>query len=180
MPARMTPLKYLVRIACVVQAVSTAFFALGASFPYDIADHVLALSSAGFVLLAAVPVMLALGYYVLRVPLALKIAHTALILAYFILLVPVEMLVHAVLLHHFGVILMPLLYFCLGAVLNFVLFIALYSWVASNSPDQAAPPAALSRRRGSTRSRRDRPASPGGGRSPPRARAGDRSPAPGR
>ena len=180
MPARMVPVKYLLRIACVVQAVSTAFFAFGGELGYDIADHVLALSSAGFVLLAGIPMMLAMGYYVLRMPLVLKIGHTTLILGYFVLLVPVELLAHVVLLHHLGVIAMPLLYFCFGALLNFVLFVGLYSWLASRLPAGATLPAPVSSWRGSPRSRRDRPASPGGDRTPLRARAGDRSPVPSR
>ena len=138
--ARMIPLKYVLRILCGVQAVSIAFFALGGEFPYGVQDHVLALSSGGFVLMGAIPVMLAMGYYVLRVPLAMKVLHTLLILGYFALLVPLQIVMHVVLLQHFGVIVMPLLYFCFGAVLNFLLFVALYAWVASTAPEDAAAP----------------------------------------
>ncbi|HUP29103.1 MAG TPA: hypothetical protein VM122_02940 [Usitatibacter sp.] len=134
MRSSLLPLRYLLRILCAVQAVSIVFFAMGNEFPYDITDHVRSLASAGFVLLAAIPVMLAMGYYVLRVPVATKLLHTALILGYFIAWVPLQILVHAVLLQHLGVLVMPLLYFCFGAVLNFLLFIALYGWVASTAP----------------------------------------------
>ena len=140
LPPRMIPLKYVLRILCGVQGVSVAFFALGGEFPYGVQDHVLALSSGGFVLMVAIPAMLAMGYYVLRVPVVMKVLHTFLILGYFTLLVPLQVVMHVVLLQHFGVIVMPLLYFCFGAVLNFVLFVALYSWVASTAPEDAAAP----------------------------------------
>jgi len=35
---------------------------------------------------------------------------------------------------------MPLLYFCFGALLNIFLFIALYAWVASTAPEAATVP----------------------------------------
>ena len=134
MPPRLLPVKYLLRLFCAVQAISVAFFALGGEFPYSVADHVLALSSAGFVLLAAIPLMLAMGYYVLRVPLMTKLLHTAMIVGYFIVWVPLQIVVHVVLLHYLGAIVMPLLFFCFGTLLDFVLFVALYSWVASTTP----------------------------------------------
>lgn len=137
LPSRWIPLGYLVRVLCAVQGAATIFFAAGGALPYDIADHLLALSAAGFVMLATAPLMLALGYYVLRVPLAIKIAHTALILGYFILWVPVQMVAHAALLQHLTLVAMPLLYFFFGALLDFLLFVALYGWVASTAPEDA-------------------------------------------
>jgi uncharacterized membrane protein len=85
----------------------------------------------GFVLLMTIPIMLAAGYYVLRIPLAIKVFHSAVILLYFIVLIPLEAVVHAVLLRHLSVLAMPLLFFGFGALLNFTLFIALYAWAAS-------------------------------------------------
>jgi hypothetical protein len=139
---RLVPLKYLVRIGCVLLAVSALVF-LFAGFPYSIADHVLALSGGGFILMATIPVMLALGYYVLRIPLAVKIFHTALIMGYFAVLIPLQIVVHMVLLQHFTALIMPILYLAFGALLNFVLFIALYSWAASTAPPVVDKPASI-------------------------------------
>ncbi len=134
MRADRLPLKYLVRVLCALHAGTLAFFFLSpAPFPYDIADHIATVTGGGFVLLMTIPVMLALGHYVLRIPLAVKLFHSALILLYFVVLVPLEAVVHTVLLQHLSVLVMPLLFFAFGALLNFVLFIALYSWAASTS-----------------------------------------------
>jgi uncharacterized membrane protein len=142
LPPRRLPLKYLLRILCAVQAAALAFFALApAPFPYDISDHILAVTGSAYVVLLSIPVMLALGYYVLRLPLARKIAHTALILLYFIVWTPVHVLLHVALVQHLSIVVMPLLYLCFGAMLDVVLFIALYAWVASTAPDRATTPA---------------------------------------
>jgi hypothetical protein len=109
------PFKYLLRVLCVLHATALLFFvASPTAFPYDVSDHLVTLTGGGFVLLMTIPVMLALGHYVLRIPLAMKVAHSALILLYFVVLI-------------------PLLFFGFGALLNFVLFIALYSWAASTT-----------------------------------------------
>jgi hypothetical protein len=136
-PARWLPLRYIARIVAVLLAVSTAVFAFG-RFPYSIADHVLALTGGGFVLVATVPVMLALGYYVLRLPLALKLFHTALVMGYFVVLIPLQVVVHLVLVQHLTLVVMPMLFLVFGALLDFLLFIALYSWIASTAPPGAA------------------------------------------
>jgi hypothetical protein len=134
---QLVPLKYVARIGCTLLAISALVFLFG-SFPYSITDHVLALTGGGFILMATIPVMLALGYYVLRIPLAVKIFHTTLVMGYFAVLVPLQVVVHMVLLQHLTVLVMPILYFVFGTLLNFVLFIALYSWIASTAPMEAS------------------------------------------
>ena len=132
------PLKYLIRVLCVVHLSALAYFALSPrEFPYEIPDHILAMTGGGYVLLMTVPLMLALGYYVLRIPLATKVFHTLLIVLYFVVLVPLECVIHAVLLRHASTLAMPLLFFGFGALLNFALFIALYAWAASTAPRDA-------------------------------------------
>jgi hypothetical protein len=140
------PITYLIRVLCAVHASSLAFFLMApVEFPYDIPDHILAMTGGGFVLLLTVPIMLALGYYVLHIPLATKVFHSLLILGYFIVLVPLEVVVHVALLKHLSVLVMPLLFFAFGTLLNFVLFIALYSWAAStpSAQDREARPTAV-------------------------------------
>jgi hypothetical protein len=138
MPDRWLPVKYFVRILCALLAVSVAVFFAG-GFPYSIGDHARVLSGGGFVLIATIPIMLALGYYVLRVPLALKIFHTALVMGYFVVLVPLQVVVHLLLLQYLTLVVMPVLFLIFGTLLDFVLFIALYSWIASTAPPVSSP-----------------------------------------
>jgi len=137
MPARWLPLRYFARILATLLAVSVGVFFAG-GFPYSIGDHARVLSGGGFVLIATIPVMLALGYYVLRLPLAVKIFHTALMMLYFVVLVPLQIVVHLLLLQHLTLVIMPVLFLVFGVLLDFVLFIALYSWIASTAPPVSA------------------------------------------
>lgn len=131
----MLPLKYPVRIVCAVQFVTLIYFWLGpSSFPYTIARHSEELMTIGYVVLLATPVMLAMGYYILNQGLLTKLFYTALILLFLAVMVPHQVLVQALIMQHLSVLFMPVLYICFGAVFDALVFVSLYSWVASNAP----------------------------------------------
>ena len=134
----MLPLKYPLRIFCVVQAVTLLYFWVSpTSFPYAIARHSEELMTIGFVVVLATPVMLAMGYYILNLGLASKLFYTALILSFFVVMVPHQVLMQALILQHLSVLFMPVLYICFGAVFDALVFVALFSWVASRAPANA-------------------------------------------
>jgi len=132
------PLKYPIRIVCVVQLMAVAyFFWAGTKFPYSIARHSEELMTIGYVIMLATPVMLAMGYYILNQNLWVKLFHTALILLFFTLLIPHQVLAQAFIMQHLSVLFMPVLYLCFGVVFDALVFVALYSWAASNAPVHA-------------------------------------------
>lgn len=132
------PLKYPVRIVCVVQLITVAYFWwVPASFPYSIARHSEELMTIGYVIMVATPVMLAMGYYILNQNIVVKLFHTALILGFFAIMVPHQVLAQAFIMQHFSVLFMPVLYICFGAVFDALVFVALYSWAASTAPANA-------------------------------------------
>lgn len=138
MSDRQVPLKYLVRLLSVVQASALLFFMFApTNFPYSMTGHLASMLNAGFYMMLAIPPLLALGWGVLRVPLHQKLLYPALILAYFALMLPHKALLHAVVVLHFSALYMPLLYLCFGAVLDLMVFVALYSWLASRAPPLA-------------------------------------------
>lgn len=132
------PLKYPLRIVCVLQSVALLYFWLSpAAFPYSIARHSEELMTIGYAVMLATPVMLAVGYYILNQGLAIKLLHTALILGFFIILIPHQVLAQAFIMQHLSVLFMPVLYICFGAVFDALIFVALYSWAVSNAPARA-------------------------------------------
>jgi hypothetical protein len=132
------PLKYPLRIVCVVQLITVIFFGwLPGNFPYSIARHSEELMTIGYVIMVSTPVMLAVGYYILNQSLWVKLFHTALILLFFGIMVPHQVLVQALIMQHMSVLFMPVLYLCFGAVFDALVFVALYSWAASNAPASA-------------------------------------------
>lgn len=138
MSDRQVPLKYLVRTLCVVQASALLFFMFTPDrFPYTMTGHLSAMLNAGFYLMLAMPLLLALGWGVLRVPLHQKLLYPVLMLAYFAVMLPHKALLHAVVVQHFSALFMPMLYLCFGAVLDLMVFVALYAWLASTAPARA-------------------------------------------
>jgi hypothetical protein len=132
------PLKYPLRIICVVQLIAVAYFSwLPGSFPYSIARHSEELMTIGYVIMVSTPVMLAVGYYILNQSLWVKLFHTALILLFFTIMIPHQVLAQAFIMQHMSVLFMPVLYLCFGAVFDALVFVALYSWAASNAPANA-------------------------------------------
>jgi len=132
------PLKYPLRIACAVILVSLAYFSGWAThFPYTIARHSVELLTIGYVVMLATPVMLAMGYYILNQSVLKKLFYTLLIWLFFAIMVPHQVLAQAFLMQHLSVLFMPVLYLCFGAVFDAMVFVALYSWAASNAPQKA-------------------------------------------
>lgn len=138
MSDRQIPLKYLVRTLCVVQGSALLFFMFAPDrFPYTMTGHLAAMLNAGYYLMLAMPLLLALGWGVLRLPLHQKLTFPALMVAYFAVMLPHKALLHAVVVQHFSALFMPLLYLCFGAVMDLMVFVALYSWLVSRAPVQA-------------------------------------------
>lgn len=132
------PLKYPLRIVCTVQLIAVAYFWwIPGNFPYSIARHSEELMTIGYVIMVATPVMLAVGYYILNQSIWIKLFHTALILLFFSVLIPHQVLAQAFVMQHLSVLFMPLLYICFGAVFDALVFVALYSWAASNAQANA-------------------------------------------
>ena len=128
------PLKYPLRIVGVVQLVTLIYFWLmPGGFPYSIARHSEELMTIGYVVMMATPVMLAVGYYILNQSLLVKLFHTALILLFFMVMIPHQVLAQAFIMQHLSVVFMPVLYICFGAVFDALVFVALYSWAVSNA-----------------------------------------------
>jgi hypothetical protein len=134
----LTPAKYVIRIVCLVQASALLFFMFVPSrFAYTIPGHMLAMLGSGYGVMLAVAALMALGYGLLHIPLQLRLAHTALVLGYFAVMVPHQVVLHALVLQHLSVLFMPLLYLCFGVVFDVMVLVALYSWLVSRVPADA-------------------------------------------
>lgn len=132
---RLHPLRVLVRALCLIQASACLFFAwTPALFPYGIEQHLTGLLWMGADLLTALPLMLMLGWGMLKLPWSLRVLGSLLVLAYFVIWVPHQVLLHAWVLAHGTVLFMPVLMLCLGPLLNGWLFVALYAWLVSLTP----------------------------------------------
>jgi hypothetical protein len=129
------PLRFPLRIACVIQALSVLVFWFAPSlFPPDAAHHGEQLLTMGRALIFATPVMLGMGYYLMPQSLWKKLGYTGLILLLLVLMVPHQVVLHALILQKISLLFMPLLYFGFGAIFDALILVALYAWAASNVP----------------------------------------------
>jgi predicted membrane protein len=116
------------------------FGLLPASFPYDFEAYTRDALISIIVFLFIIPWLLAFSYYIYEIPLAKKAVVTLLMLAYFCVFAPTQLLVHAICLHLFSALMLPLLYVVFGAILYVMLFIAFYSWAMSESESESDCP----------------------------------------
>jgi len=135
---RFHPLKVTLRALCLLQGTACTFFMLApASFPYTVTQHMHALLDMGYGLMLAVGPMLALGWGILMPSLASKILAPLGVLAYFAVMLPHKVLLHAWVLANGSALFMPVLFMCFGALLDLWIFIALYAWLVGQIPRHA-------------------------------------------
>ena len=133
-------LRAVVRGLCVVQASACLFFALApARFPYGLSQHLDTLLTLGSEFMVIVPLMLGLGWGVLRLPWQLKLLGPLAVLLYFSLWLPHQVVLHAWVLTQASVLFMPVLFLCFGLLLDCWLFISLYAWLVSLTPRTPQP-----------------------------------------
>jgi hypothetical protein len=113
-------------------AVSMVLWALWPHMaPQHLAEHTADLFTFGVALQGLVPVALGLSHFPIEGRLPLRVAAVALVLGYFVVCLPFKMLAHAWLVGHLGGAALPVLALCFGPVLDVLLFVALYAWLAT-------------------------------------------------
>lgn len=132
LPRRLLPVAYLLRIAAFFQASAQVFFLLWPGrFPYSASGYVHGMLIAGLAFITLTPLLLALTYYVLDFSLGKKLGLTLLVMGHMTLLVPLQYMAHAVILHHTSLLFLPILFFVFGLPLEVLLFVAFYAWGVS-------------------------------------------------
>jgi hypothetical protein len=135
LPDRMTPVKYFVRIVCLVQLGSMLlFFLIPERFAHTVEDHLNAVLWSGWGVMTFGVFLLCCAQGVLRVPARTVMLHALLFLGYFVLMLPHKAVLHALILQHLSVLLMPLLYFWFGVLFDVVVLNALFAWMVSETP----------------------------------------------
>lgn len=125
---RYLPLAYLIRAALCVQASALAYFAwLPARFPHTAGGYLEGIVSYGIVLISIVPALFGLAYFIFDFSLARKALLTVITMIHLCLFVPLQALLHAVILHT-SILFMPVLYIVFGLPLDILIVIAFYSW----------------------------------------------------
>lgn len=128
-PGTLLPASYMLRAAAFLQLTTVGYFAWWPhEFPYQVPDYVAGSMALNFQLLFIIPLVLALIYYIFDFLVWKKVWLTLLTLAYFIIVTPFQYMLHAWIMYHTSVILMPMLYLMFGLLLDIMMFVAFYAW----------------------------------------------------
>lgn len=128
LPSRYTPLVYLLRFALAIQVSALVYFALiPARFPHGATDFITSTMAGGSVLILLVPTIFGLIYYVFDFGIVRKTCLTVLAMSHLTVLIPLQALLQAYLLHH-SVLFMPLLFLLFGMPLEILVIVSFYSW----------------------------------------------------
>jgi hypothetical protein len=141
-PKKFLPLTYLLRAALLVQMSASLYFLISPhSFPYDVGDYISGALTLGIYLCMIIPAALALIYYIFDFAVWKKVIVTAVMLAYFIVLIPFQYMLHALIISSCGLLFMPVLYLFFGLLLETLMFISWYAWAMSRRgmSEQTAP-----------------------------------------
>ncbi|MDE3059909.1 MAG: hypothetical protein KGJ06_02740 [Pseudomonadota bacterium] len=126
---RFMPLAFLLRFILVIQASASLYFFISPhSFPYSLGTYITQCLTLGVYLLLLTPLILAMIYYIFDVAFWCKPALTALILVYFIIALPFQYMLHAMIISYGSLLFMPMLYIMCSFLLNTFIFICFYSW----------------------------------------------------
>ncbi|MEO8621602.1 MAG: hypothetical protein ABI625_11085 [bacterium] len=129
LPPSWLPFAYLLRLVVLVQCTALAFFRVAPSrFPYDLPHYMSAMLAAGIAVMLVIPVLLALTFYVIDVGVLRKIVLTVVMLGHLLVFIPLQYAVHAWLVVHGTLLLLPVLFMLFGLLPEVMILIALYGW----------------------------------------------------
>ena len=129
MPEKLMPIAYLLRTYFVIHLSAVLYFLISPDyFPYLLSDVVVGGLGLGIYILFLIPPLLGMIYYIFDFGISRKIMLTAMMLGYFILFLPMQYLLHTLILHYFSLIFVPILYLMFGLLMDVLMCVAFYSY----------------------------------------------------
>ncbi len=123
------PMVYILRALVFIQTTALAYFAfIPATFPYALGEYVGNNLFMGVILIAAIPWLLGITYYLFDFSLFQKITLTALMIGFFLIATPMQYLLHVNVAARFSLLFMPICYLVLGLFMDMMALVALYSY----------------------------------------------------
>jgi hypothetical protein len=127
-PEEHLPFVYLLRFLVIIQGTALAYFAFAAArFPHDLPSYTTGMLHFGTIFLTLLPLILGFSYFLFDFHLPQKIALTVGIMAYLVIFLPFQYMLHVWIIHN-SILFMPILYFVFGPFLDVLIFVSLYSW----------------------------------------------------
>ncbi len=129
LPKRAMPITYLFRTLMLIQASASVQRLLSPGFfPYTLELYVQNMMMTCVYTLMVLPPLLGLVYFIFDFPISRKIILTCFMLAYYIVFLPCQYMLHAFIIHEFTLLFMPLMYIFFGMLLDVLGFVCIYSF----------------------------------------------------
>jgi hypothetical protein len=127
--AALTPVSYLLRAFCFIQATAVFYFAFFTPyFPHDLPGYISTMLGSSMAFITALPAIMSFTFYIFDVTLVRKLQMTFLVMLHLVILAPLQYLVHVFLIVKLSTLFMPVLYIMFGLLPQIGIFIAFYSW----------------------------------------------------
>ncbi|PYY09606.1 MAG: hypothetical protein DMG61_22775 [Acidobacteria bacterium] len=127
-PEEQLPFVYLLRFLVIIQGTALAYFAVAAAkFPHDLPSYIVGMLHFGTIFITLLPLILGFSYFLFDFRLPQKIGLTVGIMAYLVIFLPFQYMLHVWIIHN-SILFMPMLYFVFGPFLDVLIFVSLYSW----------------------------------------------------
>ena len=127
-PEEHLPFVYLLRFLVIIQGTALAYFAFAAArFPHDLPSYTVGMLYFGTIFMTLLPLILGFSYFLFDFRLPQKIGLTVGIMAYLVIFLPFQYMLHVWIIHN-SILFMPILYFVFGPFLDVLIFVSLYSW----------------------------------------------------
>jgi hypothetical protein len=128
-PVSFTPVSYLLRAVCFIQASAVVYFAVVPnSFPHSLSTYMAGMLDITMAYLGFIPALMGFTYYIFDVSMARSAILTTLTVAHLVIFTPLQYLVHILVIVNGSLLFMPVLYAVFGILPQVGVFIAFYSW----------------------------------------------------
>ena len=129
---RFLPLCYLVWAIALIHATSLVHFYLQPDrFPYSVGSHVSSGLAMALIVLLIIPLLLAVAYYPLNFALYKKVGVTVLMIGSVGIFAPLLYACHLVVMSHFSILYMPILFTVFGMLPIILMIVAIYGLAMS-------------------------------------------------
>ncbi|MFN8570478.1 MAG: hypothetical protein U0132_00400 [Gemmatimonadaceae bacterium] len=129
LPSRFLPLAYYLRFGVLVQLTAILVFAIRPdSFPYALPPYTASLMEIGAAVLVLMPLVYGCTLFPFDIALWRKLALSLMALGHLAMLVPLQVFIHAYVIHHLSLLVMPTMFFLWGILVHVFVFVAFYGW----------------------------------------------------
>jgi hypothetical protein len=125
---RFTPLRMLLFLIAFVHATAVVFFVVSPTgLARDLPSYLETMMLGGVFLVSTVPPLFAFTYYILEASFLRKAFFTLACMAHLAVFIPLQYALHAFIVHHGSLVMLPLLYMLFGVFVDVFLMVAFYA-----------------------------------------------------